>query len=72
MYNFLCQNVLIYYLQKELKTFSFREILVMHRILEQVVLNISKYIFCAIILYNCIVYNCVKYIIVQKSEKQKL
>ena len=26
MYNFVCQNVLVYYLQKELKTFRFRDI----------------------------------------------
>ena len=26
MYNFVCQNVLVYYLQKELKTFWFRDI----------------------------------------------
>ena len=26
MYNFVCQNVLVYYSQKELKTFWFRDI----------------------------------------------
>ena len=45
MYNFLSEFSNIFHLQKELKHFCL-EVLVIHGILEHIVLNISKYIFC--------------------------